>query len=172
VNIISKLPFLKSTDEEADSLTEEELKAERIAFHRAKVRNGPVNFKELTTGQVRRIQIRAANGKTRKARRRQVKMYFLTQQEGAVLRGQLQAAGLVSYVHTEIDSVKQVVATIWLTKRFGEVDPETGRVPMEEKSVRAALQSALNRWESIVGLPASQISPEYITPIYTVDAAA
>lgn len=173
MNILEKLPFLNKTDDLQDLVDEaDEAKKERIAFHRAKVRNGPVSFKEPTTGQRRRERERMVKGMQRKTRRRQVQLYFLTERENSILRGKLQAAGLAPYVfRSEPDRIEQVASVVWLVQRFGEVDPETGRIDFSETSVRKSLQSALNRWESINGEPASQIDPEYVTPVYTVDAA-
>ena len=146
-----------------------EAKKARIQFHREHVRNGPVKFNPPTSGQLRRAKKRALGGETRKARRRQIRVYFADQREGAVIRAKLQAVGLLSYVDRsrKLDPRIGYEATVWLVQRFASDDlaDEQGRVEVTEQVVRDAFQSALNRWESIVGLPTSRIAEEYALPV-------
>lgn len=94
MNITSLMPrFGKSDDVE---LTEEELdqadidaKLERIKFHRSSVRNGPANFKSITTGQYRRTLTREKVGSQRKANLRHRRKWMANRQAVAALRGQL-----------------------------------------------------------------------------------
>ena len=170
MNLLSHLPFLNGSKDEAPEAEFDydspEAKKERIDFHREKVRNGPVKFTSPTNGQIRRFEKRVAEGRTKKARRHQVRMHLLQTQEAAVLRGQLQMAGLVPYAGLHvIDPVKQVRATVWIIDRFGE-DGEHGRKSFLEPDVRAALQSALNRYEALHGQPTSELDPDFVTPIY------
>lgn len=148
---------------------ENEAKKARIKFHREHVRNGPVKFNPPTNGQLRRAEERALRTQTRKTRRRQVRAYLADQREGAVLRSKLQAVGLLSYVQRsrKLDPRIGYEATVWLVQRFASDDlaDEQGRVEVTEQVVRDAFQSALNRWESIVGLPTSQIAEEYALPV-------
>lgn len=79
MNIFSNLP---STDPEVEAELEARDRQDLIRFHREKVRNGPVKFKEQTTGQARRERQRALDRQTKKARRLQVKAYFEAQRKG------------------------------------------------------------------------------------------
>ena len=107
MNIISNLPGLKKLTG-GDAMTTEsevgepEAKKARIDFHRRSVRNGPVNLKSLTSGQVKRASKRALDRKTKNARRRQIRQYLADQREAATLRGHLQAAGVISAAHARV----------------------------------------------------------------------
>lgn len=176
MDILSKLPFLKNKhvpETEEEGPTDAELKAERIRFHREKVRNGPVNFKTPTTGQIRRAQRRDLDRRTRKARRGQVQNYFATQQLGAVVRAHLQAAGVLPYVHERpLDLQQQVVSAAWLIQRFGvPVMAEDGVTETDEMSfayfdVLTALGAALKFYGQTIGRNDLQIPEGYEVPIY------
>lgn len=98
MNIIGSLLDRLNTDD--DERTEEEIlaeeKAERIAFHRKHVRNGPTNFRTVTAGQVRRAEARSRRAEGRKVSRRYRRAWMQTQMAQAVLRGQLQQAGVLA----------------------------------------------------------------------------
>lgn len=167
MDILSKLPFLKD-DEVVDQpeLTEEEAKAERIAFHRTNVRNGPVKFKGVTSGQERRRRQRWLDSRTRKARRAQIRLYFAQQQEAAVLRGHLQAAGVQAYAneHLVARPDRALASIVWIVRHFAEVE-EGDTVEVTAEVVTQSLTSALNRWQTLVGLPTTPLSPAYVLPV-------
>lgn len=169
MNLLEKLPFLKSDDAEIAEFDEAEAKKARIKFHRTSVRNGPVKYKEPTSGQLRRERERALKGMTRKARKAQVRAYFEAQQEAATLRGHLQAAGVVAYGNPDhLATPKQARDSIvWLTQRFADdsIADENGAVVVTEALVVNALTSALNRLQSINGLPITSLSPAYVLPV-------
>lgn len=172
MNILSKLPLINSAadvDKFVDSLSEaDELegKKERIAFHRAKVRNGPVKYSTPTTGQIRRAQKRALNTTSRKAFRRQVRQYFADQREAAAIRGQLQAAGVLAYASPSRRAIPlaSYKAIVWIIQRFAEGD-DKGKVEVTEQVVRDSLQAALNRYQGIMGLEPTPLSPAYVLPV-------
>jgi hypothetical protein len=171
VDILSRIPFLNSKTEPDDDRTDEaieaEAKAERIRFHREKVRNGPTNFKFLTNGQIKRAERRELAGRTRKARRAQVKNYFDTQRLAASVRGHLQSAGVLPYaVEREIDRQQQVVSAAWLVTRFGVDIEDTDEVSFAYNDVLIALGAALKFYGQAVGLPDLRVPADYVVPIY------
>ena len=173
MDILSKLPFLKADEvDETDDRTLEEIeaeaKAERIRFHREKVRNGPAKFVAPTSGQIRRARKRDAERMIRKNRRRQVRQHLADQREAATIRGHLQAAGVLPYPNRAAADPRLAVKSLtWIVRRFADdrhVD-SNGRVEVTEEVVRESLQSALNRWQTIVGLTPTSLSPAYALPV-------
>jgi hypothetical protein len=169
VNLLEKIPFLKTADAEAEVvLGEEDAKAERIAFHRNKVRNGPTKFSTQTTGQFRREQLRGLARKTKNARRKQIRDHFAALREIAVLRGHLQAAGIIQYRTDYQPAGGDVVNAItWIIGHFADdkLADERGRVEITEPVVRASLQAALNRYQHLTGRPQTPLSPAYVLPV-------
>lgn len=132
-------------------------KADRIDFHRKNVRNGPVSFKTITAGQERRTRERAVRKIERKNFRAEVRNYFERQRVAAVLRGHLQAVGLIAYVDGhEADMHDQIVSTAWINQRWGSeviVDNQgTGHVSFSRDGVLDALRSAAEFYEKATGL--------------------
>lgn len=170
MDLLSKLPFLKSDQtEEQPELSPEDAKKQRIQFHRDHVRNGPSNFKATTSGQQKRAHVRSLNRRTRKARRAQVRQHFADLREASVIRGHLQAAGIAPYALTStwIDPELALRSVIWIVQRFADdslVNAE-GQVEVTEVVVRQSLTSALNRWQHLVGLPPTELSPAYVLPV-------
>lgn len=168
-NILSKLPGLKSDGEEVEPvLSEEDLKAERIAFHRDRVRNGPAKFSAMTNGQVRRAQHRELARKTKKARRRQVRAHFETRAEIALLRGHLQAVGIILYPGHHKPGGGDIVASMtWIIRRFADAKraDETGGVVVTEEVVRESLQAALNRYQHLTRQKQTALSPAFELPV-------
>lgn len=80
MDILKNLPSL--TDPEVERELDGREKQDRMQFHRDRIRNGPVKFKEQTTGQARRERQRALDRQTKKARRLQIKAYFEAQRKG------------------------------------------------------------------------------------------
>lgn len=154
MDILSKLPSFKNVEEAIgvkDAIDEAGSKAERIKFHRNHVRNGPANFKGLTSGQERRARQRALNAMTRKARRKQIRDYFATTRKAAVVHGYLQGAGVISYAGGQAPTHEHAVRAVrWILERFGKVDVE-GNLLTDQGSVQAALQDAFNFWQKATG---------------------
>ena len=169
MDLLSKLPFLKSEKEEETPLTDAEAKAERIKFHRTQVRNGPTNFRVVTNGQQKRARVRELNRRSRKARRAQIRQHFADLREAATLRGHLQAVGIAPYAvaTTTLTAEGALRGIVWIVERFADdslVD-ENGQVQVTEEVVRQSLTSALNRWQHLVGLPPTELSPAYVLPV-------
>lgn len=170
MDLFSKIPFLKSDQtEEQSELSPEEAKKQRIQFHRDHVRNGPSNFKTVTNGQQKRAHVRALNRRTRKARRAQVRQHFSNMAEASVLRGHLQATGIAPYAlaSTKIDPQRALGSVIWIVQRFADdgLVNDDGQVEVTEAVVRQSLTSCLNRWQHLVGLPPTELSPAYVLPV-------
>lgn len=169
MDLLSKLPFLKSEKADEPELSPEEARKQRIQFHRDHVRNGPSNFKVVTNGQQKRAHVRALNRRTRKARRAQVRQHFANLQEAAILRGHLQSVGIAPYalVSTKLEPQRALDSVIWIVQRFADDNlvNETGQVEVTEAVVRQSLTSCLNRWQHLVGLPPTELSPAYALPV-------
>ena len=175
MNIFSKLPLIGDKDPQLvddlelidDVEAEAEAKRRRIKFHRESVRNGPVKFKTVTNGQVRRMKARALKSHSRKVYRQQVRQYLANQREAAILRGQLQAAGVVSYAIPSRKLTPKAAhdAIVWIIERYASSD-ESGVVEVTQEVVVDALLAALNRFETLTGLPSSRaLSPAYVLPV-------
>lgn len=168
MDILSKLPFLNSDTEPDDvEISEADAKADRIAFHRAHIRNGPANFKTSTSGQARRAQRRALDSRTRKGRRAQVDNYFETRRLASTVRANLQSAGVLPYVHgRDLDRQQQVVSAAWLVRHFGIENEETGELSFAYFDVLTALGAALKFYGQSIGDDTLQVPEDYVLPIY------
>lgn len=176
MNILKNLASVIKGDGATDELTPEQIEAQakkdRIDFHRAKVRNGPVSFKEPTNGQLRRLQARATKRRMERAHQKQVRAYFDARREGATIRGHLESIGLLQVVlgrssDWEINHYSAYRSTLWLVKHFADrsqVDAR-GRVILTSDLVLDSLRAALNRWQQIVGLPATELPEGYELPV-------
>lgn len=167
-SLLSKLPSLHlgKDDEEREELTDEELKKQRIKFHRERVRNGPVKFRTMTTGQVRREQKRELDRRTKKARRKQVRDYRRRIVEATTIHAMLQAAGVVSYVDPNRKAAPGDAANaiVWLIKRFAKPNKE-GNVEVTREVVIDSLTRGLQTWQAITGQPVTPLSPAYELPV-------
>lgn len=146
------------TDEEVAEL-EAEAKKDRIAFHRTSVRNGPVKFGHPTSGQLRRQRHRDLARQTKRGVRGQRKQFFANRREHAVLRGVLQAVGVVEYETTVVisDAVRFRSAT-WILNNFGAKEiPNGGKDGLEADYLRNAVQAAFNRFSDLSGIERSPI---------------
>lgn len=163
MNLFSKLNFGKAHEDAQAILNAdpEELraadKAERIKFHREKVRNGPVNWKIPTNGQIRRAERRAAEAHTRKAFKGEVRSYFERQRVASFLRPHLQNVGLIAfYDGHEAPKFDQIVSTAWIVQRYGvEVTVDgvgTGHVSFKKGDIIDALKNAARFYQSATGL--------------------
>jgi hypothetical protein len=74
---------------------EADAKAERIRFHREKVRNGPGKFTTFTNGQVRRTLQREDETRRRKLNKRHRRDWMAKRAELATLRGHLVIMGVL-----------------------------------------------------------------------------
>lgn len=167
-NLLSKLPFLSDDKAEEVELSEEELRKQRIAFHRERVSNGPVKFSSPTSGQIRRFGHRELARKTKAARRRQIREHFAQKTEVAVLRAHLQAAGLIVYPTGHTPGAGDVLnAFTWIISHFADDKhaDENGRVEVTREVVVSSLQAALNRYQHLTGRPQTAISPSYVLPV-------
>lgn len=169
-NILSKLPGLKAdeVDESDVVLSEEDLKAERIAFHRTSVRNGPTNFRAPTNGQLRRQRVRALARQTKRARRNQVQSHFATRAEIALLRGHLQAVGIILYRSHHKPGAGDIIHSMtWIIRRFADAKraDDTGAVVVTEEIVRESLQAALNRYQHLTRQEQTPLSPAFELPV-------
>lgn len=168
MNILSKLPFLDSKpgdDIDAEAF-EIQSKADRIAYHRAKVRNGPVSLKTMSTGQFKRAQQRELKGRTKKARRSQVRGYLANQREAATLRAHLQEVGILSFAtpHRKITFERAETSLHWLLVS----DIKRTKQPLvDEADLGAALTRSLNRYQALIGEPTTPLSPAYTIPVVT-----
>lgn len=164
MNILSDLADRLTGDsaDDAPELTPEEVEAQekkdRIAFHRAHVRNGPVKFGHTTTGQARRARQRAVASLQKKTFRKQVRAFLTSQREAMVLRGQLQAIGLIDS-HAEVSEYGGHRAALWIIGKFGNLEAiqEQG---LTVDLVEVAFLNALNRYETLTGQPVSEDLPE------------
>lgn len=129
-----------SPEEQAEVLAEE--KAERVKFHRKSVRNGPVKWRTITTGQQRRQATRDQKALERKANRRHRRNFRQKQVKVATLRGQLQTIGVLptatGIVFREGD---RIAAYQWLTHRFGQRDDQ-GHLILNNDTVQDAVKAA------------------------------
>lgn len=120
----------------------------------------------MSSGQIRRAKHRALDRKTRSARRKQVSGHHKTQREAAIVRGQLQAAGVLPYSEESARATPEqaLKSVTWLVERFGDAD-EDGRIEVTRPVVMAALISAKAYWENAIGLPESRLDPDYELPV-------
>jgi len=157
MNIFSSLAKLipSKDDAEAELSPEEQAaqeKADRIAFHRTQVRNGPVSFKYLSAGQQRRAAERAQKSAIRKNFKREVKQYHERQRVAAILRPHLQTLGLVpTATGRTFTEHEEIVSTAWIVQRYGKAIEDTDRVSFLLPDVIAALQTAAQFYESATG---------------------
>lgn len=110
-------------------------------------RNGPVRYRDITTGQVRRARKRAATKQSRRAYRNQVRTFLSSEREAALIRSSLQAVGVLPYATEGMQPTEDQVllAVRTLLARYG-----TG-VEATEESLREAIEVALTRYRAITG---------------------
>lgn len=153
-NIFEKL-LPKHDAEEVELSAEEQAaqdKADRIAFHRTHVRNGPTSFKYLTAGQQRRAAARAQQSAIRKNFKREVKQYHDRQRVAAILRPHLQVLGLVpTATGRTFTEHEEIVATAWIVQRYGKQIEGTDTVSFLLPDVISALQTAAKFYETATG---------------------
>jgi hypothetical protein len=148
-------PFDELPIEEQEQILADEKKA-RVEFHAKQVRNGPVNWRTITAGQQRRAAARSQKGSIRKANARHRRTFIAKRLDTAVLRGHLQAAGVVEYHDPafEVPSSTKANALMALVSKYGKRD-EHGNLDFDaaghEQLVIDALEAAKNDYLERVG---------------------
>lgn len=85
--------------------------------------NGPVTYKTMTNGQVRRMQARARRRTQDRAFREQRRNYMTREGERAVLRGMLQVLGFIAYVdHQKPSEARIKRAAAWCEDNYGGIE--------------------------------------------------
>lgn len=151
------LPSLNDTEER--DLTEEEIadleaqvKADRIKFHRTHVGNGPAKFRHTTAGDEKRERRTALARQTKKAQRAQRRNFIATRDEHALLRGQLQAVGVIEYETDFVPSEDaRSAAAKWIVQHYGDVT-NSG-----DDLLRRAVQAAFDRFSDLSGVERSTV---------------
>lgn len=171
LNIFSNLANAitgKTTDEVIDpEVQAAEAKAARIDFHRTSVRNGPVTFRQITTGQSRRAAARAQARQIQRNFKREVRSYFERARVIAAVRGHLQIAGVIPFFDGhEAPLHDQIVSTGWLLQRFGVEVESTGRISFREGDVISGLNAALHFFNQ--GTGAGYKMPEGFVPAFAL----
>jgi hypothetical protein len=137
LNILDFVPALKRTGAAAE--TTEEVDNKKRHYPKS---TGPVNRRQITNGQIRRFQERAAKSAKRKATTRNRRAYLTNELRLAVLRGWVQALrqGPESAAYRGV--IDQVVLTYGeRTVKYGHASPTD-----EAKAATAALE----HWDSLV----------------------
>lgn len=174
MDIFKNIPFLNKGGE-VEAIDPTERKKARVQYHREHVRNGPFGTKRVIHQDLHALAItffskeeprrakRAAKRNLARNYDRSKQQHFSERSESALLRGQLQAVGLLPYIHTTtLDPIQARKSVIYLVHRFADAE---GTVEVTEDLVRDSLQSALNRWESLVRRPITKIPAEYVLPV-------
>jgi hypothetical protein len=173
LNVFKHVPGLDKADE-APEPTEAEKKADRIKFHREQVRNGPVNFRHITNGQIRRLQERAQKRQARKEYRDKVRRQLHADRFAATLRGQLTVAGVIP-TSIEYDLKRQIDATVWIVRRFGvSINRAEGGAyaSFKREDVLTALSSAVDFCNRATGAHFAKPGDDFEPAIYEVEDAA
>lgn len=147
------LPSLGGVESADSEVDETQAKRDRIQFHRERVRNGPVTFKSVTNGQVRRARLRELARSSKRARRSQVQSYFTQQREHAVLRAHLQGIGVLPYAlrSGRLSEEQMMLSVRWIVEHFGNVDDS------DDDLLKNALQRAYDRFSDLSGQERSEI---------------
>lgn len=182
MNIMSRLANVltgKPADAEEVELSPEEQAAEekaaRIKFHREEVRNGPVKFRQVTNGQVRRAQARAQRREIQRNFKREVRSYFERQRFAATVRSHLQIVGVIPfYDRHEAPLHDQIVSTGWLLQRFGvEVVTDegvgTGHISFREGDVLDGIRAATKFYNGATGSE-FRVPADFVPAFVAVDA--
>lgn len=126
--------------ENPEELSEEELKKQRIKFHRDHVRNGPRFGRgkkgplpimgTVTPGMQRRANQRAQDARGRKVNRRYRRSWMENQAHVATLRGHLTILGVLECKREGLTftEVQQKNSLTWIVEKYGERDEEGGLI--------------------------------------------
>lgn len=135
--ISNLLDFRSNHDDEERVLTAEEKseiaaeeKRERIEWHRRNVRNGPAKFGVITAGRQKSRFRRRQEADARKATLKHRRAWIRNRHYVAILRGQLQALGVVEYTTPDHKATSAAVASAatWVVREFGQRDIDGGLV--------------------------------------------
>lgn len=138
-------PFDELSEEEQAKILADE-KKDRIEEHRSKVRNGPVRWTSITSGQMRRRRVRDAAAHSKKATRRARKSYHAAQAETATLRGQLIILKVLPSSSDFVPTMTQRLnASTWIVRKFGLRNDE-GELILHDDVLAEAAQAALNEY--------------------------
>lgn len=171
-NLAKLMPGHQSDERE---LTEDEVaaqeKTERVKFHREQVRNGPVKFRSVSAGQIRRARQRAMDRDIRRNYRREVRNHFERQRVAATLRPHLQAVGLApTWDDRDFPLEDQIISTAWIAQRYGRettVDGVgTGHVSFLREDIIAALETAASFYRAATGDEIVKLPADYEPAIY------
>lgn len=109
-------------------LTGEPVEEEKPKAKRNPCPNGPVTFKTMTNGQVRRQAQRAKKSKQDKAFLAQRRGYIAQRAEESVLRGMLQVLGYIPYVEpTTLTLGRLMDAEKWVNEKYGDAEKAVAR---------------------------------------------
>lgn len=126
---------------EGEALTDEELKAQRIQFHRDHVRNGPQKWRTISTGQQRRQRDRDMKALQKKATRTHRRAWHQRKAEFATLRGHLTILGVLEGHGTEFTRQQTQTSLEWVVAKFGERDDD-GNLVLNDNLVGDAVEAA------------------------------
>lgn len=156
MNPLIQFPSLVAQDE-APETDEAKAKAERIAFHRSHVKNGPAKFRSVGPSDEKRARRRALARQTKKAERAQRKQHFAQTREHAILRGHLQRVGVIAYETDYQPSESQrLQSAAWLIHRFVPVS----EIDDVQAALQTAVQRAFDRFSDLSGVERSEV--EYV----------
>jgi hypothetical protein len=136
-------PFEDLTPEEQAAVLADEKKG-RIQYHRDHIRNGPVKFTYLSTGQQRRRAARDAKAHNRKVNKRHRRQFMRQQQDLATLRGQLQMLGVLPGHDGErvvVSHRQRVDAGSWVIRHYGPRD-DNGALILADDLLTQAVAAA------------------------------
>lgn len=90
--------------------------------------NGPVKYKTMTNGQVRRMQARGRRKGQERAFKEQRRNYLNREAERAALRGMLQVLGYVDYVIDQHPDAGRIArAQKWAEAKYGDLETAIAR---------------------------------------------
>lgn len=120
-------------------------KADRIAFHAERVRNGPVTFSHIPAGRLKSLRRKDQRNQARKVNRANRKAYRENLRRLMVLRGQLAAVGALPSGEWIPSRAQQRHSRTWLVENFGQPGDERHSF---ERQVEAATERALEKYRS------------------------
>lgn len=156
--------FEDLSPEEQQVILDDEKKA-RVEWHRRSVRNGPVRYSTISTGQQRRMQVRDQATRQRKANKNHRRNFFARRQEAATLLGHLQGVGAIPYATEGLTptTAQRLRSGGWLVLHFAErYEKDTsdktgfhaaGDIIESDDLFVTSLQAAKDRYAALIGAP-------------------
>ena len=161
MNLFSNLARTLGFGDDVTETDREAAKRERVEHHRLYVRNGPVKLRTVSTGQVRRAQVRSIEAQTRRNFRAAVRTHKASLLEVGALRGHLQRVGLLDYLSDFTPTpAGQHASAWWLVDRFRGDDNRL----VGDEIMLTCFQRALDRHNELTGAPAMTIPDTYRIP--------